>query len=373
MRCFEWNGSQYQVSVLRSDEEFSAVEEELNVFEAENQRNENKVWMAAHPSIVHRTELLSFTARLKLFCNRALIVGRELPSRRVVYTQGAQFSKCFLRNKEHVQSFGVLERVAVDKRRDGLSKQFFVESAELLQRSSPLWGYIERLNQASLGRTVQLEQLHQRPDASIVVYGGHTMLLRHLNQIISCNKSVIRNAGRDFLHRYFTEENNFAPSPDIWNEWEQTGKLLGAFEMIGKNHRLCMVAFLSDWTSLMTNSDEVLAKKVLLLNNVSFFDLHNDEPVYDELPVALAIELMDAIQRHLKYEYAIIDLDDRCCGPIVEGLLCTPEVISLAREYYDCVVWDAHLIDPKWKTRFLDPRHLSSLLYFERKHEKSKM
>lgn len=133
------------------------MEGQLNDFESQCQLVENQDRLEkCGDTLLQRSELRSFTARLRLFEERGLIVGFELlPERSLCYTLAVQFNGTFLIGEEHKQAFGFLERVRIDKRREGLSSAFFAEGVTLLPRYSPTWGYIEMLNEKSLGRTVQ--------------------------------------------------------------------------------------------------------------------------------------------------------------------------------------------------------------------------
>lgn len=373
---FELNGTQFEIVLARSDEELDTLENELNAFEVQCQLVENRSWMEAHPHICMRTELRSFTARMRLFERRVLIVGLEVLAgggKRVVYTNGVQFSHTHVPpgKEEREQSFGMLERVHVDKRRGGLSNAFFMESASLVTRPEPMWGYIERMNKASLGRATT--SLEQQPDAPLLVYGGHTMMVRRGGGARGGGASSrLRKASPEFLPRYYGGS-NFAPAKSIWEDWSKTGKLLGGFELSNGTHTACVVAFLCDWEDLKSNDGHVMASQLVILSNLAFFDAAAGQPCYDKLPVGLACDLIDEAQRACKMDYALVDVDEQSGGPIIVALLGTSEVVSMTREWYDIVAWNANLITPTWKARFLDPRHMSSLLFFTPKESLSKL
>ncbi len=374
-------GLSYELIALITDEQFDAFEDELNAFEALCQRVvdvENNATLPSAPSVAMWTELTSFTARFRLFEDRALFVAFEVrgKERELVWTVGMQLSSTVFGGQIIRQGFGMLERVHPARRRLGLSLVFMLPALQLLNVDRIGWGYVHTLNTASIARTTPLEQRSTDPnDTRLFVYGGHDLLVRIRD---SKQAASVAQADFDFISAYFGGSGDqFGPSPTIWNEWRATGKLLGGFERRGeRGFRICCVAFLCDWVKLLKRPNgETVAKNVVVLSNFCGFDHDGWRPVYDAAlyPLSLIENFVADLQQHLNADAVLLDFDVQTQSRMVSHFLSTDQVVAQTREVYDIYGPRVQDISLTWRARFLDPRHTSSLLFFEHKTKAAKL
>jgi hypothetical protein len=264
LRSLVLNGKEYQVVECRSDEDFDAVEDELNFFEAQCQASENRYQLQQHPQVEYWGELSSFTARVRMFKERIMFLAYELnpqtKSKMIVWVWVMERTPCRMKDaqgkfKDCIQGFGSLERVHVDRRRMGFSGIFMDQ--EMMLNAAPkyvemesyqMWGFVEALNDASLARFVHLtEETQKSMNSMLYYYGGHTILLRRNdNHQLQIREELLVNPKFDFVTAFYQDQ--FSPlSGDIWKQWQDSGKFLGSVGMQRQDNAVYGVVFNMDW------------------------------------------------------------------------------------------------------------------------------
>ena len=384
---FEYRGSEYEIDILTSDAELDAVEEQMNRFENLNQRTENRHQLAACPTVSHWGELMSVAARLKLFKRRYLMLGFEIGSnsnRLLVWCVAVQSSRCLAhsaaagsRLKPILQGFGMLERVHPDHRRIGLSQIFSKHYVGALQQKMIQdnslddlqdyisWGVIDSLNSASLARAQPLEMAGVSK-SSLFVYGGHQLLLRARNRNDNLPQIELElNPSFDFISNYFREQ--FSPDLSIWEDWAATGHFCASFAAHSGDYSIYCVKFNFPWLRIHNRDAGIVSNGATYFGVFAFFQ--KEAPVYnlEELPLEMLKQMVQALPLAPGTDFAVIDFDEKSHSDAI-SYLCENDthIVATSSEVYDVLGPHGLRVSPEWSSRFLDPRHTSSLLWFEK-------
>jgi hypothetical protein len=303
--------------------------------------------------------------------------------------------------------FGMLERVHPEMRRQKLSQIFMIQCIRFLMGSHSdtmsllFHGYIDTLNHVSLGRFNRLSETNREEEGS-AYFGGHSILLWKANHPLQKPSSShsTRIPPDSFLFDYF-RDTPFSPDfSTIFGEWERTKCYVGSMSAVSSDeYSVCCVCFRVPWLSVWPFHNQSVVKSSLttpIVNATSspsssssssssspqniillgcFATFLNGSPLFSlsSIPLSLFSSLISSAISQCHAEFCLIDMDERTFGLAIEYLKSERDVVGVAREVYHSSLSINRFIPLTWHARFLDPRHLSSLMFFVDPKAKGKL
>jgi len=290
-----------------------------------------------------------------------------------------QFSPAYFRkNKESPPSldsrasFFMLERVHPKFRRIKLTTIFTMKALFSPKAQDAgyawNWGYVETGNVTSLNRMTPHSADQKPSTGDMTVFGGHTMIMVQESHVTSVsNTSKIGNENlRQYLKSFFGYNEFSSDWNTIIEEFEIGSKFLGGFLFSKKNYQIVAVTFLADWLRIhqiqvgcIGNSPIIIGCFCLFRDLIPLYDANNFPREYIQ-------EFILEVQNLLGAKFAIIDFDNQTHQPLINELLDSKKSIAVTQELYSFInLEETPFISMKWPCRFLDLRHLSSLLFFQ--------
>jgi hypothetical protein len=369
----------------------------LNELEAHSQQNERA---AEHHVLVG--SLGDFSVRAFAYKRSFLLTAVDAQQEsKISYASVMSQVPAHVNGVEADVFFAYLERVAVDMRGKGLSKVWtpflrFVYAHGHLTKNAICGGYVHVENDASLRRFTDFVGKGHYPDL-MTQWGGHTCAavrqprLRGVIELgVATPAAVVERLDADGARRRCAQalgKADFVPRDDIWTHEQHIAMLQvsdGEHTLVGSVWHLDFLRLQDGPAALKpsaSSSSPTAHEAPMMLHNLWLFDNASGRAVWprhaSERQVAMLLSLVDAAHS----DTVLIDCDDgaqRCWIEALHAMPASPsptpvDVIGFYRETYfpyfpfSDKPSDMPNTEAGYGPIFLDPRHSSSLCFFQSK------